>query len=80
MLPYLRIVGYSSTPRPTWSHTQQSDEAEHQIVDHHLASDEWFQINYREEAETARDPFVRWLDHSLREGLEIWRRSEGGGG
>lgn len=54
--------------------TEEVEEGHRQAVDVTVASDELFQINYKEEESSVTNRFERWLDRSMTRGLEIWRR------
>lgn len=54
--------------------TEEVDEGQRQAVDVTIASDELFQINYKEDEASVSDRFERWLDRGMTRGLEIWRR------
>lgn len=48
--------------------------ADRHVVDVASASDELFQINYREGETSVLDRFGRWLDRGTIRGLEMWRQ------
>ena len=54
--------------------TEEVEEGQRQAVDVTVASDELFQINYKEDESSVTDRFERWLDRGMTRGLEIWRR------
>jgi Fic family protein len=54
--------------------TEEVEEGQRQAVDVTVASDELFQINYKEEESSVTDRFERWLDRGMTRGLETWRR------
>jgi prophage maintenance system killer protein len=54
--------------------TEEVEEGQRQAVGATVASDELFQINYKEDESSITDRFERWLDRGLTRGLEIWRR------
>ena len=54
--------------------TEEVEEGQRQAVDVTVASDELFQINYKEDQSSVTDRFERWLDRGMTRGLEIWRR------
>jgi Fic family protein len=54
--------------------TEEVEEGQRQAVDVTVASDELFQINYKEDQSSVAGRFERWLDRSMTRGLEIWRR------
>jgi Fic family protein len=54
--------------------TEEVDEGQRQAVDVTVASDELFQINYKEDESSVTNRFERWLDRGMTRGLEIWRR------
>jgi hypothetical protein len=54
--------------------TEEVEEGQRQAVDVTVASDELFQINYKEDESSVSDRFERWIDRGMTRGLEIWRR------
>lgn len=54
--------------------TEEVEEGQRQAVDITVASDELFQINYKEDESSVSERFERWLDRGMTRGLEIWRR------
>jgi hypothetical protein len=54
--------------------TEEVEEGQRQAVDVTVASDELFQINYKEDESSVSERFERWLDRGMTRGLEIWRR------
>jgi ElaB/YqjD/DUF883 family membrane-anchored ribosome-binding protein len=54
--------------------TEDVEEGQRQAVDVTVASDELFQINYKEDETSLFERFERWLDRGMTRGLEIWRR------
>jgi Fic family protein len=54
--------------------TEEVEEGQRQAVDVTVASDEVFQINYKEEESSVTDRFELWLDRGMTRGLEVWRR------
>jgi len=54
--------------------TEEVEEGQRQAVDVTVASDELFQISYKEDESSVTDRFERWLDRGMTRGLEIWRR------
>jgi Fic family protein len=54
--------------------TEEVEEGQRQAVDVIVASDELFQINYKEDESSVSDRFERWVDRGITRGLEIWRR------
>ncbi|MYH87241.1 MAG: hypothetical protein F4125_01170 [Acidimicrobiaceae bacterium] len=55
---------------------QQADDVEQQIIELQPVSEELFQINYQEPADSVEDRFKKWLERSLVLGLDQWRRGE----
>ncbi len=55
---------------------QQADDFEQQIIELQPVSEDLFQINYRESADSVEDRFMKWLERSLVLGLDQWRRGE----
>lgn len=55
---------------------QQADDVEQQIIELQPVSEELFQINYQEPADSVEDRFKKWMERSLVLGLDQWRRSE----
>jgi hypothetical protein len=53
---------------------EEVEEGQRQVVDLTVASDELFQINYKEDQSSVAGRFERWLDRGMTRGLEIWRR------
>jgi hypothetical protein len=54
--------------------TEEVEEGQRQAVDVTVASDELFQINYKEDESSVSERFERWLDRGMTRGLETWRR------
>jgi Fic family protein len=54
--------------------TEEVEDGQRQAVDVTVASDELFQINYKEEEASVTNRFERWLDRGMTRGLEVWRR------
>lgn len=54
--------------------TEEVEEGQRQAVDVTVASDELFQINYKEEGSSVTDRFELWLDRCTTRALETWRR------
>ncbi len=54
--------------------TEEVEEGQRQAVDVTVASDELFQINYKEDESSVTDRFERWLDRGMTRALETWRR------
>jgi hypothetical protein len=50
------------------------EDAEKQVIDVAAASEELFQINYKEGEASVRERFIHWLDQSMVQGLEMWRQ------
>ena len=55
---------------------QQADNFEQQVIELQPVSDELFQINYRESADSVKRRFMDWLEQNLVLGLDQWRRGE----
>ena len=55
---------------------QEADEFEQQIIELQPVSEDLFQINYQESADSVEDRFMKWLERSLVLGLDQWRRGE----
>ena len=55
---------------------QQADDFEQQIIELQPVSEDLFQINYQESADSVEDRFMKWLERSLVLGLDQWRRGE----
>ena len=55
---------------------QEADEFEQQIIELQPVSEDLFQINYRESADSVEDRFMKWMERSLVLGLDQWRRGE----
>ncbi|MDE0605543.1 MAG: Fic family protein [Acidimicrobiaceae bacterium] len=55
---------------------QQADDVEQQIIELQPVSEELFQINYQEPADSVEERFKKWLERSLVLGLDQWRRGE----
>lgn len=54
----------------------ESDTGGRQATDIQVLGQESFQINYKEDSAAVRSRFDRWLERSLVEGLDAWRRTE----
>jgi len=52
----------------------QVEEAGEQVVDVAAASDELFQINYKEDESSVVDRFGSWIDRGVVRALEMWRQ------
>jgi len=50
------------------------EDADQKVVDVTTASDELFQINYKESQESVLERFAQWLDSSMVRALEMWRQ------
>lgn len=59
----------------TFSRREQAGEAERPVVRVETASDELFQLNYKDDESDLAERFDRWLDRSLVCALEMWRQS-----
>lgn len=59
----------------TFSRREQAGEAERPLVRIDTASDELFQLNYKDDENEVVDRFDRWLDRSLVCALEMWRQT-----
>ncbi|MCY4494139.1 MAG: hypothetical protein OXB92_09820 [Acidimicrobiaceae bacterium] len=55
---------------------QQADNFEQQVIELQPVSNELFQINYRESADSVKRRFMDWLEQNLVLGLDQWRRGE----
>ena len=55
---------------------QKDEYGENQIIELEPVSDNVFQINYEESAESVKERFLAWLEDSLVMGLDQWNRSE----
>ena len=55
---------------------QEADDVEQQIIELQTVSEELFQINYQEPADSVEERFKKWLERSLVLGLDQWRRGE----
>jgi hypothetical protein len=68
---YRGLVGAAMT----FSRHEQAGEAERVIVKTDTASDELFQLNYKDDEVEVVERFDRWLDRSLVRALEMWRQT-----
>lgn len=59
----------------TFSRREQAGEAERATVKIDTASDELFQLNYKDDEGELCERFDRWLDRSLVCALEMWRQT-----
>jgi Fic family protein len=50
------------------------EDADQQVVDVSTASDELFQINYKEAEDSVLDRFAHWLDRGTVRAIEMWRQ------
>jgi hypothetical protein len=55
---------------------KQEVDDQRRAVDIQAASDDVFQINYKDSEDEVKKRFERWLDRSLVRALDAWRRSE----
>ena len=55
---------------------QKDEYGENQIIELQPVSDDVFQVNYEESAESVKGRFRPWLEDSLVMGLDQWNRSE----
>lgn len=55
---------------------QQADDVEQQIFELQSVSEDLFQVNYEETAESVENRFSDWLERSLVVALDRWRRGE----
>lgn len=53
---------------------EETEASERQVVDVSTATDEIFQINYKEDAASVVERFGHWLDRALVRALEMWRQ------
>lgn len=66
------VVGASTS----FYRRQEADEIEHQIIELQPVCEDLFQINYKEEPSSVMRRFRPWLEETLVEGLDQWRRGE----
>ncbi len=59
----------------TYSHREQTGEGERPLQQVDPASEELFQLNYKDDEPEVVDRFDRWLDRSLVCALEMWRQA-----
>jgi len=69
---YRGVIGASMS----FYRREEADEIERQIVGHETVCQEVFQINYKEDPQSVKHRFSRWLEAALVCGLDAWRRSE----
>jgi hypothetical protein len=50
-----------------------TEEGERELTDAVPASDEVFQINYKESCDEAEQRFSSWLEISLAKAIQMWR-------
>ncbi len=53
---------------------EEVEEGESRAVDVTPATDDLFQINYKEPEKSVLERFERWLDEGLVRALEVWRQ------
>ncbi|MDQ6724688.1 MAG: Fic family protein [Actinomycetota bacterium] len=58
----------------TYSHREQAGETERPLAKVETASNELFQLNYKDDETELAERFDRWLDRSLVCALEMWRK------
>lgn len=58
----------------TFSHREQAGETERALAKVETASDELFQLNYKDDETEVAERFDRWLDRGLVCALEMWRQ------
>lgn len=58
----------------TFSRREQAGEGERPVVTIETASDDLFQLNYKDDEMELEERFDRWLDRSLVCALEMWRQ------